>query len=206
MKMTDVNGMFATAQSIADNFKTSVPEGIFLVYESADNRQHSNEMNFYFKSEVHPTYQETLCKIKVAVSYCGAESSDAIGFFDTHPVVISCNYNSRNITELSVTKKIVNAFNKSFELMGLFKSVLPEEIVVRGETHDEREEHLKIGQAKAYCMRIVSSNSKHMRIEGGKVLPAPPSDIRLGDYNIYYNEKTFKVSLSDSSTTLVRID
>jgi hypothetical protein len=206
--MTDINGMFATAQSIADNFKSSLPEGIFLVYESADNRQHSNEMNFYFKSEVHSTYpyQETLCKIKVAVSNCGTESSDEIGFIDTHPVVISCNYNSGNTTDLSATKKIINVFNKSFELMGLFKSVLPEEIVVRGETHEEREEHLKIGQAKAYCMRIVSSNSKHMRIEGGKVLPAPPSDIRLGDYNIYYNEKTFKVSLSDYSTTLVRID
>ena len=202
--MTTKDEIFNQAKEIVDQFKATLPENLFINY--SESRSYSHEETFSFVGDPTDSWWSAICKLSLSIPTCAREESDIDGFFTKQAVIVTFYSRTINSNDRAFLEKKINVNNKAFELMGLLTASLPTEYIERGETHAEREESNKIRRARAHCVNVVTSNSKHMRIESGKVLPPAPNDIRLGDYNVIYNEKTFKVSLSVDSTTLVRVD
>jgi len=199
--MTTKADIIILAKSIAERFKSNVVAPLYMKEYSS----YPDEAAFYFNPEPDSNHWNSYCNVTVAFDYCTREQSDEVGFFTTQDVKISFRSQNPGGVSYSIIQPKLNAFNKAVELMGLLVAELPQTIVERTATHEERAEENKILAATNYCRSIVSNNSKNMRVEGAKCLPAAPEAIRRGEYTITHNGKKFNLALTDQHTLLVRV-
>ena len=189
------------AKAIGETFNANVEAPLFLHV----TMPFTDDLTFYFSSTENPNSWDNYCSVSVTFDYQTREQTDDVGFFSEQNIKI--NFRSSSISALTYSKvqPKVAACNKAVELMGLLVAALPQSVTERLATHAERVEENKILAATNYCRPIVGNNSKNMRVEGAKVLPAAPEAIRRGEYTITHNGKKFNVALTDQHTLLVRV-
>lgn len=200
--MTTRTEIFEQAKSIADRFSATLESPLFLNTQM----DFDNEIRINF-GPIDVTPYNKYCSIIVGVAFTCHEESDDVGFFTSQKVKVNFNtggnYGSTHYSLEDFGIKLP-AFNKAYELMNLLVTELPFAVIHRLETREERTENLAKEKALVFCRRMTKDNSKHLRIESAKLLEAPPSELKMGEYTLYYNGKDYKVILTSSSTLLIR--
>jgi hypothetical protein len=201
--MTDVinrASLTIQAKAIMEAFKATLEAPIYM----SVNNAWSDIIQAHFSADPNCHSWNDFVIIKIVFYEHGRETSDDVGFFTTTKVQINwCPRSTASLVYSDVAPALA-IYTKAHELMTQLVASLPTEYIERGETHTERAERLLVDKTKAYCKRIAIAHSKHLRVESARLLAAAGSEYKNGEYETYYNDKSYKVILSADSTLLIR--